>query len=54
MKHFWRIIAMSLGQKSGKSDEEADAVAALRFFFALVNLITCGVIIAGVIRHWNN
>jgi hypothetical protein len=52
MTHFWRIWAKALGEKSGNTDNEADKVAIIRTVIALINVITCGVIIAGIIRHW--
>lgn len=48
----WRIWAKSLGDKSGDSNKEADAIAAIRTVIVLVNFITCLFIIANVIRHW--
>lgn len=59
--YLWKIWAKSLGVKSGNSDAEADDVAKLRtmvFIFTVTTTIfgaiTNAVIIAGVIRHWNN
>lgn len=51
-KRWWRLWALSLGQKVGYDDEEADTIAKLRTVVVLVNLITCLFIIAGIIRHW--
>ncbi len=48
----WRIWAKALGQKEGKSDSEADAVAIVRTVVVGVNFITCLFIVAGIIRHW--
>lgn len=50
----WRIIAKSLGEKSGKNNREADRIALIRLFMFLSILITNCFIVAGVIRHWND
>jgi hypothetical protein len=52
MQRYWRIWAKALGEKTGRTDSEADKVAIVRSFLAIANLITCGFIIAGVLRHW--
>jgi hypothetical protein len=49
---FWRIWAKALGEKAGKSDEEADRVALIRTLIVLCYIITNIFIVAGVIRHW--
>lgn len=48
----WRLWAKALGEKSGSTDKEADAVAIIRTIVVLVALATNLVIVAGVIRHW--
>ena len=48
----WKIWAKALGQKSGKSDKEADTVALIRTFLVFWQLLASGIIVAGVIRHW--
>lgn len=48
----WRLWAKALGEKSGSTDKEADAVAIIRTVVVLVALATNLVIVAGVIRHW--
>jgi hypothetical protein len=48
----WRIWAKALGQKEG-ADDEADRIALIRTVIAGINLITCLMIIAGIVRHWN-
>ena len=48
----WRIWAKALGEKAGKSDNEADRVALIRTIIILFYIITNLFIIAGVIRHW--
>jgi hypothetical protein len=52
MKGLWRIWAKSLGEKSGDNDCEADRIAVIRTILALINVITCFFICAGIIRHW--
>jgi hypothetical protein len=39
-KSFWRLIAKSLGEKSGKDNQEADKIAFIRFVMFLSILIT--------------
>jgi hypothetical protein len=48
----WRLWAKALGEKTGKSDKEADRVAVIRTLIVLAYLVTNAFIIAGVIRHW--
>lgn len=50
----WNLWAKSLGQKEGKSNKEADAIAAIRTLILLTYLVTNCFITAGVIRHWND
>ena len=52
MIKLWRIWAKSLGEKSGKTDQEADAIAFIRTVIVLSYLATNIFIILGVIRHW--
>ena len=49
-----RIWAKALGEKSGKSDEEADFIATIRTLIFVQLVITNCFIIAGNIRHWND
>jgi len=53
-KTAWRLLAKSLGEKSGKNDSEADKIALIRLFVFLSIFITNCFIVAGVIRHWND
>jgi hypothetical protein len=53
-KSFWRLIAKSLGEKSGKDNQEADKIAFIRFVMFLSILITNCFIVANTLRHWNN
>ncbi len=48
----WRIWAKAIGEKSGKTDEEADTIAAMRSLIVLFNIIVGGFIVAGIIHHW--
>ena len=50
----WRIWAKALGEKSGKSDREADFIAIIRTFIFIQLVVTNCFIIAGNIRHWND
>ena len=54
MKKVWRIWAKALGDKSGKSDKEADYVAIIRTFIFIQLIVTNCFIVAGNIRHWND
>lgn len=54
MKTVWRLICCALGPKSGRTDQESNIIAAIRFLFVLQVLITNCFIIAGVIRHFND
>lgn len=50
----WRLIAKSLGEKSGKNNKEADKIALIRLFMFLSIFITNCFIIGNAIRHWND
>ena len=52
MKSAWRIWAKALGEKTGKTDAEADTVAYVRTAIVLMYLITNCFIMAGVIHNW--
>lgn len=54
MTKLWRLIAKALGEKSGSTDQEADAIAIIRLLMFLSILITNGFIVANAIRHWND
>jgi len=49
----WRIWAKSLGQKEGRTDNEADRIALIRTSIVLLYIVTNLFIIAGILRHWN-
>lgn len=53
-KTIWRLIAKSLGEKTGKNNAEADRIAIIRLLIMSQILITNFFIVAGVIRHWNS
>ncbi len=50
----WRIWAKALGEKSGRTDREADFIAIIRTFIFIQLVVTNCFIIAGNIRHWND
>ena len=50
----WKIWCKALGQKEGKNNREADAVAVIRTLILMGYMITNSFIVAGVVRHWNN
>lgn len=52
IRKIWRVWAKALGEKTGKSDDEADRIAFVRTLIVLVYVITNFFIVAGVIRHW--
>jgi len=48
----WRIWAKALGDKTGKSNGEADLIAIIRTIIVLVYLGTNIMIVMGIIHHW--
>jgi hypothetical protein len=50
----WRIVAKSLGEKSGETDKESDQIALVRLLAFLSILITNSFIVANALRHWND
>jgi len=48
----WRIWAKALGDKTGKSNREADLIAIIRTIIVLVYLSTNIMIVMGIIHHW--
>ena len=50
----WKIWCKALGQKEGKNNREADAVAVIRTLILLGYMVTNSFIMAGVVRHWND
>ena len=53
MKKLWRVWALSLGEKAGRHDREADAVAVIRTIILISYLITNIAIVANAVRHWD-
>lgn len=49
----FRLLAKALGEKAGKSDEEADKVAWIRAIILAQAVATNLFIVAGVIKHWS-
>lgn len=52
VNNMWRLWAKALGEKSGSTDKEADAIAIVRTIIVVIATLTNLVIVAGVIRHW--
>ena len=50
----WKIWCKALGQKEGKNNREADAVAVIRTLILMGYMITNSFIMAGAVRHWNS
>jgi|688.fasta_scaffold112705_1 hypothetical protein len=54
--NLWKIVAKSLGEKSGKTDKEADQIALIRLIMFLSIFITNAFIIYNALRthHFPN
>jgi hypothetical protein len=54
--NLWRLVSKSLGEKSGKTDKEADQVALIRLIMFLSILITNAFIVYNALRthHFPN
>ena len=50
----WRLWARSLGTKEGKNEKEADIVALVRTVILFSYMLTNALIVAGVVRHWDD
>jgi hypothetical protein len=50
----WRLWCLAIGEKAGRHNREADAIAAIRTLILLSYISTNACIVAGVLRHWNN
>ena len=48
----WRLWCKAIGEKNGRTDNEADKIAYIRTGIIAVYIITNLFIIAGVLRHW--
>ena len=51
-RRVWRLWCLAIGEKVGRHDREADAVAAIRTLILLSYISTNVCIVAGVLRHW--
>lgn len=54
MLPFWTIWCRALGGKISDDKRESDIAAWIRTFNYVITVSTCFVIIAGVIRHWDD
>lgn len=52
MRKLWRLWAQSLGEKSGESDSEADAIARFRTLLILQGVITNILISINILISW--
>jgi hypothetical protein len=50
----WRLWCKALGDKATGCSKESDIVAYIRTAILATYLITNAVIVAGVIRHWDD
>lgn len=50
----WRLWCKALGQKATECSKESDKVATIRTVILAAYMITNFVIVAGVVRHWND
>lgn len=50
----WRLWSKALGEKATDCDKESDIVAIIRTVILLIYVTTNFVIVAGVVRHWND
>ena len=53
-RRVWRLWCLAIGEKAGRHDREADAIAGIRTLILLSYISTNACIVAGVLRHWNN
>lgn len=51
-RNLWRLWAQALGEKTGQSDKEADAVARFRTILILQGVITNILIAINIIISW--
>ncbi len=54
LKKFWSIWRKAMGDDLMCDDIECHIGAIIRTFFWIINIITCGFIMANCIRHWNS
>ena len=50
-KSAWRILALALGRKEGRSDKEADKIAIIRTLIMIQLIVTNFFIIAGNVKN---
>jgi len=50
----WRLWCYALGQKTGKTNKEADTVAVIRTVILASYFITNVAIVSNAVRHWND
>lgn len=50
----WKLWSKAIGEKASDHNKEADIVAIIRTLIFASYLITNIVIVAGVMRHWND
>lgn len=51
-KKVWRLWALSLGERAGDNDKEADTVALIRTTLAVINVLTCFLISFNILHQW--
>ena len=54
MRHWWRVLALAVGEKAHQHNRIADQVALVRLSILTAYMTTNLFICAGVIRHWND
>lgn len=52
MKNLWRLWALSLGEKVGESEQDADAVAVIRTVVVLINVVCCFFIMTNIVLSY--
>tara|TARA_B100001057_G_scaffold446526_1_gene485159 strand:+ start:18022 stop:18186 length:165 start_codon:yes stop_codon:yes gene_type:complete len=52
MKRLWRLWAQTLGEKTGESDREADAIARFRTILILQGVVTNILISINILMNW--
>lgn len=50
----WRLWCKALGNKATSCDKESDRVAIIRTIVLAAYMLTNAVIVAGVVRHWDD
>ncbi len=52
MKRFWKLWAMSLGQKATEDKSDADTVAIIRSIIVGINILSAILLIINIIHKW--